>query len=160
MKKVLIFFVLICVIYLTAIPVSAGNYNIAQSSDMSIIYTDDGGYILMSMSTVTCKNQTKSSADLQHRKTYTKYDAQNNISWQYTLTGTFYVNYGVSAVCTGASYDYSINDGSWSFSNGNAYASGNTAYGEGVFTKKFLFITIQTFDVDMSITCDINGNFS
>ena len=53
-----------------------------------------------------------------------------------------------------------IYDSSWTFSNGSATRSGNTAYGKGHYTKKVLFITTKNYDVDISVSCDKYGNIS
>ena len=67
---------------------------------------------------------------------------------------------GVSATCTNATYTQTINDGYWHFSDGNAYAENNVAHGLGTFKKKVLFITLKTYNIDISVTCDAYGNLS
>ena len=87
------------------------------------------------------------------------YESNGSLAWGFTLTATFSYN-GSSASCTQASYSKSINNSSWSFSNGSATRSGHTATGRGAFTKKILGITIQTIPVTLTLTCDPNGNVS
>lgn len=87
----------------------------------------------------------------------TNKDSNGNIIWKYTLYGTFSYISGVSSVCIAASYEQEIHDNAWSFSDGEAIKSGNMAIGRGVFKRKFLFITTDTIDIDISLTCDIFG---
>lgn len=85
-------------------------------------------------------------------------DGDGKLCWEYTLYGTFSYVYGTSSTCTKASYTQNIYDSGWDFSNGSATKSGNKAIGKGTFKKSFLFVTIKTYDIDISLTCDIYGN--
>lgn len=89
---------------------------------------------------------------------YTNSSGENE--WKYTLTATFSYIYGSAVVCTDSDYDYTIYDDSWNFSDGSTTRSGGTAYGYGTFKNKFLFVTTQTVEIDLSITCDVYGNLS
>lgn len=93
-------------------------------------------------------------------KTVENRSDDDELLWQYKLTGTFTVVEGVSATCTNATYTQTINDGYWHFSDGNAYAENNVAHGLGTFKKKVLFITLKTYNIDISVTCDAYGNLS
>lgn len=100
--------------------------------------------------------------------TYTKlgekivnlYDSKDNLQWTYTLTGTFKVNEGVSAVCTNSTYSSVIYEKSWSLSAHENSYSDNIAYGTAVYKRKVLFITTNTYDIDVSIGCNIYGNIA
>ncbi len=82
------------------------------------------------------------------------------VNWVYTLRAYFNYVEGVSSTCTLVTYDYSISDTSWSFSNGRTDKSGNIGYGYGTMTNKFLFFTSQTVDIALRICCDVYGNLS
>lgn len=84
-------------------------------------------------------------------------NSDNVVEWKYTLHATFSYTYGVSSSCTSAYYTQNIYQGNWSFSNGSATKSGNTAHGVGTFEKRVLFIVINTVDVDLHIYCDKYG---
>ena len=86
------------------------------------------------------------------------YDSDDNLEWKYTLYATFEYEYGVSSVCTNAYYVQNIYKGNWTFSNGAAYTSANRAIGTGRYVEKYLFITINTIEVSLTMTCDVFGN--
>jgi hypothetical protein len=161
MKKVLItIFLIICQLISASIPTYATSINVPEFDEStSITYLEDGSYIV---TTIT------SEPNLTRATTFTKtgnkvvsyYDGDDTLLWQYTLFGEFLVESGVSAVCTSATYTQTIYANRWSFSNGQATASGATAYGVGTFKKKVLFVTTSTVDIDISFTCDVYGNLS
>ena len=66
--------------------------------------------------------------------------------------------YGKSSTCIDASYTQTIYESDWTFSDGAAIKSGNTAIGNGNFKLKFFFVTVQTYEIDISLTCDVYGN--
>ena len=84
-----------------------------------------------------------------------KINGDDELMWEYTLFGAFEVVSEVAAVCTSAAYYYTIYGNNWDFSNGDAYASGNTAYGVGTFKRSALFITTQIVDIHLDNICVI-----
>lgn len=135
-----------------------------ETASIEIIRQDDGGYIVIELVTVNNNSAFSTLSTTYTRtgsKTFTKYDSDDDLEWQYTLTGTFSVVSGVSATCTNATYTTNIEASKWSFSNGSATRSGNTAYGVGTFKYKLLgFIVTDTVDIDISITCNEYGTLS
>lgn len=160
MKKAAAFLLLVCVLLPSfVLSVSAENNGLNEASSRAdgskIVYLDDGGYLLISpVREVEAGNRTT----ITRARDVTHYDSDDEVEWKYTLTGTFTYTYGVSATCTNAYYTQTINDDSWTFSDGDATRTGATAHGVGTYVKKFWFITIQTINVDISLTCDIYGN--
>ena len=130
----------------------------------SIIYLEDGSYIttVLHVEDTTADSMASRATTTTKKgsKTVSCKDSDGTVKWTYVLTGEFSVVQGVSATCTSATYTQTIYDDEWSFSNGAATKSGNVAYGVGTFKQKFLFITIETANIDISITCDVNGNLS
>ena len=47
-----------------------------------------------------------------------------------------------------------------SFTEENTYAARNVAHGKGVFKRKVLFVTVEEHNIDITVTCDVNGNLS
>lgn len=133
-----------------------------RNDGYTIIQYDDGSILtILPIEVQENEVSTYASANTKtaSRRAYFE-DASGNLEWEYTLTATFsYVN-GVSSSCTNAYYTHNIYGSSWSFSDGSATASGNTAIGKGKFVEKFLLITIKTYNVDISITCDTYGNLT
>ncbi len=137
------------------------------SNGESITYFNDGSTLEVSaavvvdesaVSSVSSVSTASSAKTIKSNKDVTYKDANGNVEWVYTLHGTFSYEPGVSSKCTAASYDQTIYEGDWHFSNGSATKSGNTAYGKGTYVLKFFFITAKTCDIDISISCDKNGN--
>lgn len=125
----------------------------------SITYFSDGSTLTTSP-VMPVEDQVTSRATQTKTvyRTSTYKDSDGNVKWEFKLTATFSYEYGVSATCTKASYSKTINDSSWSFSDGSATKSGNVATGKGTFKFKVLFITTQTHNVTVTLTCDKYGN--
>ena len=161
MKKNIIAIVLTLIMMITAVPLtSAAEAPATEANNLTTItYLDDGSYIVKTITSIP--SQTRAT-------TFTKsgnivashYSGDDELLWQYTLYADFEVVSGVSAVCTNARYVQNIYASGWSFSDGQATASGDTAYGAGIFKKKVLFITTSTVEIDLNIVCDVYGNLS
>ncbi len=125
------------------------------------VYLDDGTYIIV---TLDVEDNGIAPAAAKYTRTGTKtvtdYNEDGEILWRYELTGTFDVHENISVICTSATYTHMIDSIYWNFSDGDAYAMANVAYGKGTFKKKVLFITVNTYRIDISITCDGTGNLS
>ncbi len=80
--------------------------------------------------------------------------------FSFTVHGTFSVNSGVSASCTKSSYSYSITNKAWELKSASATRSGNKAIANAEFIKKLVFVTVDTFDANIVLACDSNGNLS
>ena len=161
MKKTIISLVLfISIIVTTTLPTFAADATIADvDKSTTITYLDDGSYVVTTLtsSPITSRSTTFTKTGNQ---VVSVFSGDDELLCQYTLYGEFEVVSGVSAVCISATYTQNIYASGWTFSDGQAYKSGNTAYGLGKFTKKVLLITTKVVDIDISITCDIYGNLS
>lgn len=93
-------------------------------------------------------------------KSYTARNGNGEITWVFTLKGTFEVNSGVSAKCISTSYSTSNIASGWELDSASTYASGNKAIGDATFIHKTLFITTDTKSCHVVLTCDVNGNLS
>jgi len=94
------------------------------------------------------------------KKTYTAKNADKETLFSFTVHGTFSVNSGVSASCTKSSYSYSITNKAWELKSASATRSGNKAIANAEFIKKLVFVTVDTFDANIVLACDSNGNLS
>lgn len=128
----------------------------------TVIYYDDGSSITISpIYGVEEENITRATEQtVSGARDVTFKDSDGNLECIYTLYAAFSYVYGVSSTCKSTTYNKTIYVDSWTFSNGSATKSGNTAYGKGHFTKKAFFITIKNYDIDISISCDKYGNLS
>ena len=70
------------------------------------------------------------------------------------------INEGLSCACINSSYSTNIYKSTWSFSDGSSYYANNYARGLGIFKCKILFVTAQTVDIDVTLSCDVYGNLS
>lgn len=164
MKKNIISLILIfSIMYTLSISTSANElYPImSQTSDgyTTFLYSD-GSKLTISPAEYDYTNKatyTSTNTVTKHKNAYFT-DSSGNLEWEYTLYATFSYVEGVSATCTNTYYTQNIYENGWSFSDGAATASGNAARGTGTFVKKFLFITTKTYNIDISLTCDIYGN--
>lgn len=131
----------------------------AENKETSVIYLENGGRIVLSPVYETNCASVAGAVNTVTRSRDVSYSSPNGtLEWKYTLTATFSYEYGVSSTCTDATYTQTIYNSAWSFSNGSASRSGDTAYGKGHYQKKELFVVLENIDVDVSISCDIYGN--
>ena len=93
-------------------------------------------------------------------KTAAYRDSNNNILCSFTIHGTFSVNTGVSATCTAASYSYTAPGSGWSLKTASATKSGSSAVGTSTFVKKVLLVTVDTRNLNCTLTCSKNGVLS
>ena len=167
MKK-RIFSILLTVLFvftLTPSVFAANDIALDNQNTTEIIYLDNGSYITITLITqdispLSLESTNSTSFTKTGNKVVTCNDKNGNLEWEYTLFAEFSVVEGVSATCASATYTHAIYNNDWSFSNGNATKSGNTAYGVGTFKRKVLFVTTNTSNIDISISCDVYGNLS
>lgn len=138
--------------------------NIQNHDDgTTTVYYDDGSILTISPVYNVKENESMSRAASKttsgNRDAYFT-DGNGNREWIYTLSASFSYVAGVSSTCTSASYSNSTYDSSWTFSDGSATESGNTAIGEGKYVKHILFVTVNTYNIYLTISCDVNGNLS
>lgn len=168
MKKFLILLFVCFNFFVSNVKVKASNPSL-DDDNLSFVNEEkhsfsDGSFILVK--TYVLENtmsgiQMLDLNDVYNRtgiKDVTKYNANNNVEWQYTLYAHFEVTEGVSSRCYSTNYTQNIYNTAWTFSNGNSYYQANTAYGTGVYKYKRLFIVTETQNIDIQITCDIYGN--
>jgi len=163
MKKTLIaLFLVLTITSLFTVSAFADEAELKVTSSTEYIPLPDGGYIVVVLNGGSAEAAPggNRSYTVNDSKSVMRYNADNDLIWQYTLYGTFSVEYGVSAVCTNATYSTVSNSSFWTFSDCSATASGNTAYGAGTVKDKFLFITLETVIIDIHLTCDIYGHTS
>lgn len=153
------------VLALTPSVFAANDIELNDQNTTEVLYLDNGSYITITLitqdvSTLSLASTNSASFTKTGNKVVSCNDKNGNLEWEYTLFAEFSVVEGISATCTSATYTQTIYANDWSFSNGNATKSGNTAYGVGTFKRKVLFITTNTSNIDISISCDVYGNLS
>lgn len=133
-----------------------GELNLISSET---IYYENGDYSIITTYANKSQMQTRSNVyQTTGEKIVKNYNKSNELLWTYTLTGYFTVDEGISATCYNATYAHAIYDSAWHFSDGSTSCEENIAHGYGTF--KFLSVTVQTYVINISLTCDYYGNIS
>ena len=156
MKKNIITFLLCFTLVFAvsfSVPVQAADIPINETS--SITYLSDGSYYV---TTIRAEYTTAASSQKQTSgfKSIAKYNSSNEIEFSLTVHGTFTYD-GTTSKAVSASYSYTIDDSFWSFSNGSAAYSGNTATATGTFKYLLLF---QSQTLTVSLSCSPTGVLS
>ena len=92
-------------------------------------------------------------------KTRNYYSSNDDLLWQVKLTGSFTYN-GTSASCTGAATTVTIYNASWSAVTENTTHRDNTASNSVIMGKEILGIVVPSIHVNLTLSCDKNGNLS
>jgi hypothetical protein len=120
-----------------------------------VIYLDNGMYVVITLEQFAVTRST----NVGGRKTAKCYSG-SDIVWTFTVEANFDVNYGVSATCNSVSHYHEIMDNDWKITSESSYKSGNSAKGEATGKTYFLGIPTNTATVNVTITCDNQGNLS
>ncbi len=153
MKKIISIFLALVTLVLM-IPAAQASVQ-TSTSDLDIIYLEDGGYIMVELNT----NSDTARATVSKSKVATRYSDDDEMQWQIRLSGSFTYN-GTTASCTSSSCTVTIYNNAWYMDSKTAWASGNTAYATVEMGRKLLGVTVKRETVDLTLTCDKNGNFS
>ena len=164
MKKIFAIILAICTISsMTVFAHAADDAQTANNNYDEIICFNDGSYLLTTVAVENTNDDialTSTTYTKTGVKTISHYSSNDELLWQYKLTGKFSVKEGISVTCIDSSYSQTIYSSKWHFSDGNAYIENNAAHGQGTFKEKILFITTETKVIDATIYCDIYGNIS
>ena len=121
----------------------------------SVTYLDNGN-ILVKGKVAVLRSGVRWTTD---SVTYHYLDANGVILWSATLTGTFYYD-GTVSYCTNSSCTTSVQHGNWSETANTPSYAGNAAFASVTMVRKVLFIVVQTENLNLTLTCDANGNVS
>lgn len=155
LKKIFSLFTTLLIVCLLCVNAFA-----AENNEQTITqYFEDGSYIVTTLSEENCGISLFATSTKTGRKTDTCYDANHEVLWTATLTGTFSYT-GTSATCTDASVTYSVQDTSWSIVSAEAYESGATAIGDVTGKRYLLGIPVDSFVSHLEITCSATGVLS
>lgn len=92
-------------------------------------------------------------------KPYYYRNANGVTEWTATITATFSYD-GSTSSCSASSCTTSVQHGNWSESANSSSYAGNAAFANVIMVRKLLFIVVQTENINLSLTCDANGNVS
>jgi hypothetical protein len=153
MKKIISIFLALVTLVLM-IPAAQASAQMSNSG-LDIIYLEDGGYIMVELNT----NSNTARTTISKSKVVTRYSDDDEMQWQIRLSGSFTYN-GSSAGCSSCNCTVTIYDDTWYTESKTSWANGNTANATVVMAQKLLGITVRRETVDLTLTCDKNGNFS
>lgn len=151
MKKICVFLLCLLIVFPMCIPCSA------YTADETVVYTSetDLGNGIMCTETITVSDGFSRIAGTKtgsRTKTYTYYD---KLIAEIAITATFTYN-GVLAGVTSMSISKCETYDGWKFQQTSFAPSGGTLSLTGKLTKLFF----PNVDVNISLTCDKNGNIS
>ena len=142
-------------------PASAWHRHLCWHWATTTEYLEDGSYIVKELYIVESNYNARSTEyTKEHHLAVIQYSASDKVLWTYDLYGTFTIVEGVSCVATASSYETTINNSTWHFSNGSSRCVDCYVYGAGTFKHKILGITTKTINIDVRIECDEYGNIT
>lgn len=152
MKKIL---ALIFAVVLTASCVM----NVAAAENRNekqiVVHYDDGSYSIIMLEIL----ETRSTNSRLATKTHRHYSANNELEWTAVLRGLFHYD-GVTSSCTSSVCDVTIYNNEWSVASKTARTSGNSAVANLVMNRISSGIVLETRTVNLTLSCDPNGNLS
>ena len=129
----------------------------ASSEDVTVYttYLPDGSYYVTTIGELPSSSVSTMSTSQQKSgyKKSVKYDSNNKEMFSLTVTGVFTYD-GKTAKATSAQYSEEIYAAGWSFSDGSAVCSGNTATAYGTFKLLWLF---NAQNLSVSLSCSPTG---
>ena len=126
-----------------------------ETNEQETIIFEDGSYMTETIIEISARaSGTKTGSKV---KRY--YDADGNLEWTATLTGTFTYT-GSGSTCTASSCSITVSNSAWYTVSKSATKSGNTANATVVMGKKVLGVTVTKVSANVSLSCDANGNLS
>lgn len=145
---------LICTFF---VPLAAAKEPFAEESvHRSVIYYSDGSRDEITLELMPQGKERSTITASKNREHYTSSDV---LVWRVKLTATFTYN-GTSSSCTNAYTTVNFYESGWSTVTNTTNYSGNTATNTVVLAKKILGITVPMANVNLSLSCDKNGNLS
>ncbi len=167
MKKILTCFttiiILIMILSSTLLHTQAANPIELDATNVvcqTMEYFEDGSYITIIVTEHVSATPRATTYTKTGSKHYVMRNKDGDELWRFTVNGTFSVNSGVSATCAKSTYTIKITEDAWQNDSASASKSGNQATGKATFIKKLLFITTDTRNCSVILSCDKNGNLS
>lgn len=157
MKKLKKLFALGLVLCLSAavllIPAEAADAN----GEAQVIRLEDGSYVIVTIEYDQLQSEAapfSAQSITSGTKSYEYYNSTDELAWVFRVHGTFTYD-GRTAEATAAACSHAIYDSRWSFVEGSASYSGDTATATGNF-KLFIFSPSAT----LTLTCSPDGELS
>lgn len=166
-RRILALTLVLCSVFAFILPAYAATpaTRTATMEDGSTVIYDDEGYLVISpvrVEEVTAPLAARSGELLltHGSREAIRYSSSDEVEWRFTVTGNFQYVYGESAECINGFYQTEVNNNNWTMSDKYARPTDNKIVGGCICTYKWLFITTDTVEVCLTITCDVYGNLS
>ena len=127
----------------------------AAHRSVETIYFEDGSYLVTEMMI----SNSRASGSVNGSKPSTYYNSSGVAQWKVVLSGSFSFT-GSTSSCTSSSMDVIILDSSWYTISKNATRGGNSATGSATIGEKVGGVTVTKIPVNLTLSCDANGNLS
>ena len=151
-----LFLAAVCVFSLFVFPVFSGENTDTMILHRSVVFHEDGSRD----ETVTILRVTESErSSCVGDKEKKHYSSTNELVWRVRLVGTFSYN-GTTSSCTEAHTEIYFYKSGWSVVSENTTHSGNTASTSVILGKNVLGVTMPGAYVNLSLSCDKDGNLS
>lgn len=166
MKKIIsIILTTVILVSISCLTASATTYDALSKNEIVVSetteYFEDGSSITTTITQEISNLGTYATTKtVSGSKIHTAKNADGEVMYKFKITGTFTVNVGVSATCTAVSCSASDCTNGWELDSYTTSKSDNTAKARGTFKKKTLFITTNTINVPLTLSCDSNGVLS
>lgn len=144
----------VCLLVFAMSPISAFAAESGFNAE-AVIYFDDGSYIVIE----TVSVDTRALSSKTGKRTYVYYNSGGTEEWRAVLQGTYSYD-GTTVTCTASICTVSITDSDWYVISKTTSKSGGTAYATLTMGTKVLGVTVNRETINMSLTCDKNGNLS
>mgnify|MGYP003296889458 CR=1 FL=1 len=141
---------LVAILMVSILPVAG-----SATETMETIYYDNGSYMTIEV----MYSPVRATWSITGNKQYTYYNSNSVSQWKAVLTGTFTYT-GSSSSCTASSVNVTIYDSSWYVISKSASKNGNTATGAATIGEKVNGVTVTKVPVNLTLSCDANGNLS
>lgn len=153
MKKLIsVLLVLVALVVMVPTPQASAQ---SGAEVLDIIYLEDGGYIVVEISTQS--NITRST--VSKSKSYTLNNADGEAQWRATIIG-FFTYDGRTASCTSSNCSVTIYNDAWYTISKTAWTDENYAKATVEMGRELLGVTTQRETVNLSLLCDRYGNIT
>lgn len=156
MKKNLFKAAVCLLLVLSFFPAFAARVSAAsEDTEVNVTYLPDGSYYVTTIGELPSPSISPLSTSKQKSgfKNYAQFNASGEKLFTLTVTGVFTYD-GKTAKATSAEYSQEIYAAGWTFSDGSASCSGNTATAYGTFKLLWLF---NAQNVSVSLSCSPAG---
>lgn len=125
----------------------------ANYEESATLYYEDGSFLTIT----TQMTRSRSSDSVLGTRTFLYRSSDGVVQWQAVLRGLFRYD-GTTSNCTSSVCDVTIYNSDWYTISKNVRTSGNSALADLTMGRTLLGGKVEQRTVNMSLSCDVNGN--